>query len=1173
MTTRNNHVGAARQAVSASLAVLISCVAAMSPAVEAGKRKVVVAAGHDIMLAPMQEIFRLRHKFAATGADGISFHLWGRFGSGSNERLDAKDDRPLREADFGDARRMLPAITSSPGLGESVLRMGLTMKKRIDWNDDVRWRRLCDNAAVIARIAKDGGIKGFAIDEEDYNKTKQFFRIDGDAPYTELKEKARERGRQFFSAVFREFPDARVNSSWLYSTILKWPRWVNPERGDDQRAALESLGELWPCFMNGFIDVMPPGAMLAEGNEERGYHGVAANRDFEVAAWETSRGILPQVAPENRGKFLAQLSVSFGSYLDMYVNPPEEKEYYHPPLHGSRGARFYDNISRMLAVADDFIWLYGEKGTWIDWETSPARSKAYGYPTWEKQIPGFSRLIRLAKGDLSPIEAEIESGAFSNVVVNGACDGGRMPDGMGTWTHEKNPPPDLFTVNPGVGAAAPGCLQFGGSGCFFYELKDLTPGDEVCVKAAMKGCDPTIAVSWYSGKRGLDVRAPQSNVCPEGWDHGKWHTVFSHHVVPEGADTLKVIFYGRASAGSPNYFDDIRIYRRPKCGEAKPTWERPNTTRRYLQGPCSERLVTFWREGKIVVGEIEHRGDWRLHYSHQPAWGAWLVRGDGTALDFRAAQLEASADGSPDHAQTWHENGLDVRLAACAPFGRRPTAFARINFENRSARPVAREFVVLLRNGLEYEMTFGTPDVYASYDPKVSDWLGMSFSRWWKEKDQNLFCTGDRLASFSGDGIAFELDKELGGARFRLSLKPGESKKVDFTLATGELPAETYDGACAAMKASWGDALRGLVMPHLVKGDCWMGTLVRSLAVQMLQMLAMPTDGDFVIARQGGQQRLMWPAEAMEMFDALDRLGLGSHVDRCCEFLFDHCVQESGEAGPFRNQWACDTACVLRALSRHCVQTGNAALWRKYAGKAAASFSWICAKREADGLFPPMKSTDSVEAPMKHWGHTDIMNLAGLEWYAKAAAMFGDSNAAAAKSVAKDYRAAIERVLDRWRAASAGKDELFLPITADGSREAELTAQGFFYLHPSAFADMGFLTADEMLRVRRWLLNHDFANDKGLYMRHPSSIKGLGRHIWYTTWCERQWATAWARAGRGDLARQALDAMLKFAVTDEFVVGERYHDADPWYYPWSPNASGSARIVQALFDVCGQELP
>lgn len=602
------------------------------------------------------------------------------------------------------------------------------------------------------------------------------------------------------------------------------------------------------------------------------------------------------------------------------------------------------------------------------------------------------------------------------------------------------------------------------------------------------------------------------------------------------------------------------------CDGVTPLWNRPKTTRRYLQGPYCERLITYWREGKIVIGENVHHADWQYHYTRQPAWGAWLVHGDGTPLDFRAAELSVSLDGAPDHAQTWRDDGLDVTLAACVPFGRRPAVFVRITFANHSTKPLERSYAVLLRNGLEYEMTFRTPDVYASYDPQVSDWLGMSAARWWKEKDLNLYCTGDKLADFAGEGVTFGWDEALGAARFTVALGPGETKRVDFTLASGKLPEKDYDAACAAMRASWNVELRDLVLPPYAKRNARLRPLVHNLAVQMLQMLALPTDGDFVIPRQGGQQRLMWPAEAMEMVDALDRLGLGEHMDRCCEFLFDKCVQDGGEAGPFRNRWACDTACVLRILSQHCVQTDNSSLWRKYAEKAAKSFAWICTKREADGLFPAMKSTDSVVAPMKHWGHTDLLNLAGLEWYARATEVFADSNAAAAKAAAKDYRAAIENVLIRWREAAKGRDEFFLPITADGSREEYLIAHGFFYLHPSAFADMGFLTAEEMERVHQWLKNHDFANDRGLYMRHPSSVKGLGRHVWYVTWCERQWATAWTRVGRDDLARQALEAMLKYAVTDEFVVGERYHDADPWYYPWSPNASGSARIVQALFD-------
>ena len=67
-----------------------------------------------------------------------------------------------------------------------------------------------------------------------------------------------------------------------------------------------------------------------------------------------------------------------------------------------------------------------------------------------------------------------------------------------------------------------------------------------------------------------------------------------------------------------------------------------------------------------------------------------------------------------------------------------------------------------------------------------------------------------------------------------------------------------------------------------------------------------------------------------------------------------------------------------------------------------------------------------------------------------------------------------------------------------------------------------------------------------------------------------QWMAAWMRAGRFDLAEQALDATLRFSVSSEYIVGERYHDANPWYFPWSPNASGSGRIIRMLFD-CPQK--
>ena len=107
-----------------------------------------------------------------------------------------------------------------------------------------------------------------------------------------------------------------------------------------------------------------------------------------------------------------------------------------------------------------------------------------------------------------------------------------------------------------------------------------------------------------------------------------------------------------------------------------PRWEKPKTTRRYLHGPLSERLLTFWREGKLVFAENEHTADWHLPYAKQSAHAAWLVRGDGTPFDFKSAELTVTADGEPDHSQSWSDDGVRVGLSACSPFGRKPSIFA-----------------------------------------------------------------------------------------------------------------------------------------------------------------------------------------------------------------------------------------------------------------------------------------------------------------------------------------------------------------------------------------------------------------------------------------------------------------------------------------------------------------
>ena len=76
----------------------------------------------------------------------------------------------------------------------------------------------------------------------------------------------------------------------------------------------------------------------------------------------------------------------------------------------------------------------------------------------------------------------------------------------------------------------------------------------------------------------------------------------------------------------------------------------------------------------------------------------------------------------------------------------------------------------------------------------------------------------------------------------------------------------------------------------------------------------------------------------------------------------------------------------------------------------------------------------------------------------------------------------------------------------------------------------------------------------------------MGEHVWYLTWGEIGWFNGWLRHGRRDLAKEVLDTCLRYAMTEECLIGERYHDCDPWFFPWCPNASGAGRIVQMFLD-------
>ena len=164
---------------------------------------------------------------------------------------------------------ILQKISQKPGLSESFLLFWMTpgfREARVDWADDKAWANYAENMATVAWLAKQGGMKGLMLDPEEYALAMQYVWQPADPGYEETARLARQRGREVFSRVFAEFPDAVIFSLWIFwrhAAIFNNGAPTNPA----QISADE--GELLPHFYNGLLDVSvvyhPEVVQLIEG--------------------------------------------------------------------------------------------------------------------------------------------------------------------------------------------------------------------------------------------------------------------------------------------------------------------------------------------------------------------------------------------------------------------------------------------------------------------------------------------------------------------------------------------------------------------------------------------------------------------------------------------------------------------------------------------------------------------------------------------------------------------------------------------------------------------------------------------------------------------------------------------------------------------------------------------
>ena len=471
-----------------------------------------------------------------------------------------------------------------PGLRHSFMRAFLqSPTNRIAWTDSAAWERIGKSMAVAAWFARETGMKGCLIDHEDYHHQKQFVRHPGDPEYDELAQLVRRRARELFAGVFREYPDAAIMSYWLLS--------IDPDyfRSASALSIARNKGDLWPHFVNGILDAMPPNALLIDGNEE-GYRYVAGRGEYDLSSVQQRDHVIELIAPENRVKFRSQVRVGFGLFVDAFEDAEVDKNgkkrtgmYYRGPVGGSRTGGFAKYAAEASYASSEYVWLWNARRQWVDWG-KPMPKVIMSDMTRVQKLKGIDDVLRsIADPETYAFRrvAELKlDGEYVNLIpdwrsepVGGdaakgfvwAEDKAKMPKGVELYVNKKRDG-QRFGVDHGAGGAI---RAEGGWGAFVFSVKGVSFGETYAVGGLAKGrC--RLRASWKRNGA-ADWTLPFAAV-PFKDVGGEWGRALSSVKVPENCDELSLILSFDLAEGESVWLRDLsvaKVFTIPKDGSAK----------------------------------------------------------------------------------------------------------------------------------------------------------------------------------------------------------------------------------------------------------------------------------------------------------------------------------------------------------------------------------------------------------------------------------------------------------------------------------------------------------------------------------------------------------------------------------------------------------------------------
>lgn len=249
-----------------------------------------------------------------------------------------------------------------------------------DWFNDDDWKVVLGNARVLARVAKDCGLKGIMLDTEQYAHHARGpwrfplnYKLYAESGYKQAGEKnprsfdecvtkVHERGRQYAEALTSVYPDLTlIVIAGMYQNA--WGSALT--RSPDGSLANATYG-LYPAFLDGLLVGLDERAKVVAGTEATylmsQYKDMLVIRDAEL-----QQGRMVSRDPDlvrDRITFSVGIWTDAGYGKDRFSNTDVSVNQRDPVRH-------MHAVHNALAASDEYAWQWGEMGDWLSPTPTP----------------------------------------------------------------------------------------------------------------------------------------------------------------------------------------------------------------------------------------------------------------------------------------------------------------------------------------------------------------------------------------------------------------------------------------------------------------------------------------------------------------------------------------------------------------------------------------------------------------------------------------------------------------------------------------------------------------------------------------------------------------------------------------------------------------------------------